>query len=102
MITNNTLHTSNTGYDSETGLSVLELPYTGKDIAMYIFLPRDGSSSSFDQMLDSLNSNKIENLLQNMRPTKLYVYLPKFSIKTSVDEELITVRFFDKELKNYI
>ncbi|XP_044728956.1 serpin B3-like [Chrysoperla carnea] len=70
---------------------MLELPYQGNDISMYILLPSKQSSVS-----EVLNSLTIEDLLLSttqLREKTVEVSIPKFSIKSDFDLTTTLQRF---------
>jgi len=68
------------GLDSQ----LLELPYSGDDISLYIVLPNE------KQGLNRLKSNLkdfsvIENSIRNMKENEVHVTIPKFKIESSYE-----------------
>ncbi len=64
---------------------VLELPYEGQDLSMVIFLPEFDQTkpgSSLTQHRTSLSWKKLIAWQNQLEPTKIKVYLPKFKLKT--------------------
>jgi len=75
--------TDNTfNYFENDDLQILELSYTGKDISMMIFLPKEGIDLS--DIIDSMDHESYNELTNSMSKTKLDIYLPKFTIETPV------------------
>jgi serpin B len=79
-------------------LQILELPYHGEDVSMFIFLPKE----SINKIEDVLNFEKIKEYKERMELTKIDgIYLPKFEFDTKyfMKEVLISLgmndAFFD-------
>ena len=68
-------------YTETDDLQILELPYTGGDISMMVFLPKDGVSLS--DVISSLNRDEYNSWIDEMYETKADIYLPKFKLETS-------------------
>ena len=68
-------------YTETDELQILELPYTGVDISMMIFLPKDGVDLS--DAINSLNREDYNTQIDEMYETKADIYLPKFKVETS-------------------
>jgi serpin B len=66
-------------YTETEDLQILELPYTGNDVAMLILLPKENDIINFNQKITSEN---LENWMDSMYPTLVDIYLPKFKFKT--------------------
>ena len=60
-------------------LQIIELPYEGEELSMLILLPKEGGLSSFEE---SLTAEKLNELRNRMRETKIDVYMPKFKFET--------------------
>ncbi|MBW1790866.1 MAG: serpin family protein [Deltaproteobacteria bacterium] len=67
-------------YMERQDLQMLELPYTGDDLSMVIFLP--GKNTGIKMLEQDLTAAKIKDLISKMQKRKAMVYLPKFKIKT--------------------
>ncbi len=66
-------------YAETEELQLLELPYDGSDLAMFILLPRKNDLSSIEK---DLTYEKFEELKKLLSPTRVEVYLPRFTFKT--------------------
>ncbi|XP_045109915.1 serine protease inhibitor 88Ea-like [Portunus trituberculatus] len=78
------------GVSEELGASILELPYTGEAISMYILLPpflsgRDGFSS----MVARLTGPALHRAIDSTWRTQLEVKIPKFKLEEMIEEELM-------------
>src|SRR5262249_1397424 len=59
----------------------LELPYTGNDLAMVVFLPKQVEGlADFEK---SLTTDKLSEWLSKLHETEVYVLLPKFRVTTA-------------------
>lgn len=79
MMSNNL---SGVPYAAGNGYQVAELVYAGNTAAMDILVPDEGNFTEFESQL---NSQKLDEILNGMRPTTLALRLPKFSYKTNFD-----------------
>ncbi len=81
MMHNNT----NTRYLSTSEAEVLAIPYRGGDIELVVFMPTDGTFTSFEQQL---STSFLQPLLDGLEENQLIeLSLPKFSL--SFDADLI-------------
>lgn len=81
-----------TGVSEELGANILELPYDGEAISMYILLPpfivgEDG----FTAMVERLSGPLLQHALSNTWRTQMEVVIPKFRLEELVEDELIGV-----------
>lgn len=72
------------GYKEDENLQVLEMPYKGRAISMFVFLPkkRDGLS----ELESCLNSSTLSEWTTNIKRQEVLVFMPKF--KTTKDLNL--------------
>ncbi|XP_066157837.1 serine protease inhibitor 88Ea-like isoform X2 [Euwallacea fornicatus] len=74
---------------SETlGAHILELPYQGENISMYILLPPfSNTEDSIDATLKNLNLDNFKKLVEkdSLVPRTVQVSLPKFSLETTIE-----------------
>lgn len=68
-------------YTYTDDLQILELPYTGGDISMMIFLPKEGVE--LKDIISSLNREDYISWIDEMYETNADIYLPKFKFETS-------------------
>ncbi|XP_071084308.1 leukocyte elastase inhibitor-like isoform X3 [Haliotis cracherodii] len=68
-------------FDETLNCQILEMPYVGGDLAMYVFLPKclDG----LDDLEHKLNVNTLEFALSHMQKLMVSVTLPKFTLQSS-------------------
>lgn len=80
------------GVSEELGANILELPYAGEAVSMYILLPpflvgEDG----FSAMVERLNGPILHHALSNTWRTQMEVVMPKFRLEELVEDELMEV-----------
>lgn len=73
---------------------ILELPYEGDQISMYILLPPFTKEDAIDNTLKKLTVDKFKTLVKNnnLLPKTVQVSLPKFTLEHSI--ELVPVSSF--------
>ncbi len=64
-------------YYSDGNIKVLELPYSGDEISMVVFLPEKGQIKEFE---NEFTSKKFEYFLNNLKVMRVKVTMPKFKI----------------------
>ncbi|KAB7496392.1 Glia-derived nexin [Armadillidium nasatum] len=79
----------NYGFSDEGGFEMLELPYVGETISMYIFLPYKDTTENFYGMIDSFTAENLDTKIGKMQHTRMQVILPKFRIDTVLEDELL-------------
>jgi len=71
----------------ELGAHVLELPYKGGDISLFVILPPFNKQRGISQLSKRLNTNILQNIVSSgewtSRPVE--VSLPKFNVEQSMD-----------------
>lgn len=78
------------GVSEELGAHILELPYTGDAMSMFILLPPFVSGvKGFNQMVQSLNSTTLREAMDNMWRIQVTIELPKFKLEESIGDELM-------------
>jgi serpin B len=65
-------------YGEKDGLKILELPYDGSDLSMYIILPGDRTSSTDELNIDE---GTFSDLHDSMRASWVDVWFPKFELE---------------------
>ncbi|NWH17926.1 ILEU inhibitor, partial [Grus americana] len=77
----------------EEQVTVLELPYTGEELSMFILLPENicDESTGLEQLESAVTYEKLAEWtnMENVCPQKIMVYLPRFRMEESC--ELIPV-----------
>jgi serpin B len=73
--------TTSLRYDEGDGYQVIELPYTGDELAMDIFLPSEGTFESFE---GSLTSERVNGILENLEPVSILLNMPKFEYESDM------------------
>ncbi|HEC89150.1 MAG TPA: serpin family protein, partial [Thermoplasmatales archaeon] len=71
-------------YTENKEMQVLELPYSGDNISMLIFLPKKSFNTS--DIVEYLNETTFYNIIDSMSEKKVDIYLPRFEIKTPMYE----------------
>ena len=71
-------------YTENEEMQVLELPYSGDNISMLIFLPK--KSFNISDIVEYLNETTFYNIIDSMSEKKVDIYLPRFEIKTPMYE----------------
>ena len=66
-------------YTETEELQILELPYKGDAVSMIIILPKENNITSVVQQFNIAN---LSTWMDSMYPTKVYIYLPKFTFET--------------------
>ncbi|XP_037790831.1 serine protease inhibitor 88Ea-like [Penaeus monodon] len=78
------------GVSEELGAHILELPYTGEAISMYILLPPFISGEQgFNAMVENLNATTLHYAIENMWRLEVEVVVPKFKLEQLVGDELL-------------
>lgn len=72
--------TKNLAYARGEGYQAVELPYDGGDLSMVILLPESGT---FQQFESSLTSERVKEIMQDLRSTRVALTLPKFTYESS-------------------
>jgi len=67
-------------YTETDEVQVLELPYTGDDVAMVIALPKEGDVSD---ILADLDNDLLGEWMGSLYKTELDIYLPSFKVESS-------------------
>ncbi|CAL4063086.1 unnamed protein product, partial [Meganyctiphanes norvegica] len=78
------------GVSEELGAHILELPYTGDAMSMFILLPPFISGAQgFNAMVQSLNSSTLRDAMDNMWRVQVQVELPKFKMEQMIGDRLM-------------
>ncbi len=70
------------GYASGAGYKVVSLPYDGRELEMVVLLPDQGKFAEFEQSLDS---GKLNAILETIAPTQVDLRFPRFKIESEFD-----------------
>ncbi|KAG7161244.1 Serine protease inhibitor 88Ea-like 1, partial [Homarus americanus] len=82
------------GVSEELGAHILELPYTGEAVSMYILLPPFISGEKqFNAMVERINASILHEAFNNMWRVQIEVVFPKFKLEQMIEDELITHLF---------
>ncbi|XP_069179921.1 serine protease inhibitor 88Ea [Procambarus clarkii] len=96
------------GVSEELGAHILELPYTGEAVSMYILLPPFISGENgFNAMVERLNASLLHEAFNNMWRMQVEVIIPKFKLEQLIENELMVALagmgvtdLFDQRLAN--
>ncbi|NXA48418.1 SERP3 protein, partial [Nothocercus julius] len=82
-------HTAEVNYGqfrtaSPEALSVLELPYVGEEISMFVLLPGH-NGSSLSHLESHLSAKAVALWANSLKRMKMEVFLPRFSIQSNFD-----------------
>lgn len=71
----------------DLGAHVLELPYKGGDISLFIILPPFNKQRGISMLTKRLNTNILQDIVSSSewRSRSVEVSLPKFSVEQSMD-----------------
>nr|XP_027230253.1 serine protease inhibitor 3/4-like [Penaeus vannamei] len=70
---------------------VLEMPYRGDAVSMVVLLPRSGRAKEVDRLVQRLKPKVLVSELKAMPSVSLRVRFPKFSVESTLGDELISV-----------
>ncbi|XP_050703281.1 serine protease inhibitor 88Ea-like [Eriocheir sinensis] len=78
------------GVSEELGANILELPYDGEALSMYILLPAFvAGEDGFSAMVERLSGPVLHQALSNTWRSQMEVLLPKFRLEELLEEEMI-------------
>ena len=66
-------------YTENSELQILELPYSGDDLSMLIFLPKDDNITTFE---DSITVERLTKWKKDLREQEVNVFIPRFKFET--------------------
>lgn len=81
----------------ELGAHVLELPYKGGDISLFVILPPFNKQRGISMLTKRLNTNVLRDIVasDDWRSRTVEVSLPKFNVEQSMDNLVpVSVFFF--------
>lgn len=66
---------------------MLQLPYKGSTVSMFVFLPPYASQGGISMILSRLNPKNLQEILSEdaMIPRKVEVGLPRFSVEQTLE-----------------
>ena len=70
---------------------VVEVPYSGDVLSMFILLPFSSGEKDFNDMVHELTADRLDDVIDSMYSTTVNLQLPKFTIESHVSEKLIKV-----------
>ncbi|ROT78002.1 serine proteinase inhibitor 7 [Penaeus vannamei] len=79
------------GESEQVAASVLELPYTGERVSMFLFLPDQEGPQGFANMVSRLSGNNLREAIhqENLRKKKVDLKLPKFRMELKLSDEML-------------
>jgi len=66
-------------YIEDSNLQVLEMPYSGEDLSMLVFLPKNNDLKVLE---DSLSVEKLSKWKKDLKEQRVNIYIPKFKFET--------------------
>ena len=63
------------------GFQAVELPYVGGQVSMLVLVPDQGEFSGFEE---SLNAEKLDQIISNLAYQPMYLNFPKFEFETEI------------------
>ena len=69
--------TESYGYAKGDNYQAVDLPYDGNQLSMTVLLPNSGQFKTFE---DSLNSQKVADIVQNLKSQTVVLSFPKFTV----------------------
>ncbi|XP_077168120.1 serpin E3 [Paroedura picta] len=86
-------------------ISVVELPYLGEDVSMFVILPSD-KRASLAQTERHLTAKAFSVWSNNLRRTKMDIFLPRFRIQNHLDLKMVLpalgmIDMFDPTLADF-
>ena len=69
-------------YDRGPGWQAVMVPYLGRQLAMVLIIPDQGSFASYESHLDG---PALQAVLEGLAPTPLNLEMPRFQVSTNVD-----------------
>ncbi|PSN55974.1 Serine protease inhibitor 88Ea [Blattella germanica] len=67
------------------GAHVLELPYKGNDISMFIILPPFAKTNGIEAVIKQLSVESLQEMIEDDLPRNVEVSIPKFTIEQSIE-----------------
>ncbi len=66
-------------YAEDDKLQILEMPYSGEDLSMLIFLPKNDDMKALE---NSINVEKLTEWRANLEKKRVDIFIPKFKLET--------------------
>ena len=66
-------------YTENNKLQILEMPYSGEELSMLIFLPKDDNLKALE---NSLSVKKLSKWKQDLKEQRVDIFIPKFKFET--------------------
>lgn len=72
--------TASFNYTEDEDYQAVELPYDGQQLSMLVLLPRSGQFKALEERLDA---ERVQTIVQQMRPRQVALGLPRFTFESS-------------------
>ncbi|XP_047490055.1 leukocyte elastase inhibitor-like [Penaeus chinensis] len=76
------------GDSKDLEAQILELPYEGGAMSMFLLLPGEEGPSGFGRTVASLSSASLSKAMRTMKPNTVNVQLPRFNMSVELIDEL--------------
>ena len=73
---------------------IVELPYEGEEVSMYLILPDQTLGADANTVLNSLTKSNLERAIKLMRKVPISVSMPRFKITSQFNDEIKDVSWF--------
>lgn len=67
------------------GAHVLELPYKGNEVSMFIILPPYAKSYGIESVIKQLSVESLQEIVEDDLPRAVEVSIPKFTVEQSLE-----------------
>ena len=75
------------------GAHILELPYKGNEISMFIILPPFAKSNGVESVIKQLSVESFHELLEDDLPRNVEVAIPKFTIEQTITLTPVSITY---------
>lgn len=82
-----------TGVSEDLKAYIIELPYEGEAISMFILLP-PFTPNALQDTISRLNSSILREAMDGMYPDSIEIFLPRFKIQQTFDLSQVSVFSF--------
>jgi serine protease inhibitor len=67
------------------GAHILELPYKGHEVSMFIILPPYAKPNAIESVINQLSVESLQEIMQDDLPRAVEVSIPKFTVEKSLE-----------------
>lgn len=67
------------------GAHVLELPYKGNTVSMFIILPPNAKSNGIESVIKQLSVESLQEIVEDDLPRAVEVSIPKFTVEETIE-----------------